>query len=58
VPEVGESAGNADHTANSLVQAIQICTDLREALGSEPAASPPPAGVRQPHFKRLTAATA
>jgi predicted PurR-regulated permease PerM len=58
VPEVGESAGNADHTANSLVQAIQICTDLREALGSEPAASPPPAGVHQPHFKRLTAATA
>jgi predicted PurR-regulated permease PerM len=58
VPEVGESAGNADHTANSLVQAIQICTDLREALGSEPAASPPPAGAHQPHFKRLTAATA
>jgi predicted PurR-regulated permease PerM len=58
VPEIGASAGHADHTANSLEQAIQICTDLRETLGSEPAASPPPAGVHQPHFKRLTAATA
>ena len=63
LPEVSESAGNADHTANSLVQAIQICTSLREAHESEPAASPPPPAVRQfrvqqPHFKRITIAAA
>ncbi|MBV8319702.1 MAG: AI-2E family transporter, partial [Hyphomicrobiales bacterium] len=41
--EVGERAGDADLSANSLVQAIQICMDLREAHRSEPAALPPPA---------------
>jgi predicted PurR-regulated permease PerM len=58
LPEVGESAGNADQTANSLVQAIQICAGLREAHGSEPAAPPPPFGVHQPHFKQVATATA
>jgi hypothetical protein len=58
LPEVGESAGDPDHTANSLVQAIQICTDLREAHGSEPAAPVPPAGVHQHHFKQVATATA
>jgi predicted PurR-regulated permease PerM len=58
LPEVGESAGNADQTANSLVQAIQICAGLREAHGSEPAAPPPPAVVHQPHFKQVATATA
>jgi hypothetical protein len=57
LPEFGESAGDSDHTANSLVQAIQICIGPREAHGSEPAASRPPAGVHQPHFKRVTTAT-
>ena len=57
-PEPGESTGNADLTASSLVQAIEICTGLREAHGSEPAASLPRARVHQPHFKRVTTATA
>ena len=58
LPEVGESAGNADHAANSLVQAIQICADLRERYESEPAALPPPSRVHQSHFKRVATATA
>jgi hypothetical protein len=57
LPEIGESAGNAANMATSLVQAIQMCIGLRNAHGSEPAASPSPAGVHQLHFKRLTTAT-
>jgi hypothetical protein len=58
LPEVSESAGNADLTANSLAQAIQICTGLREAHRSEPAALPTPAGVHQFHFEQVATATA
>ena len=57
LPEVGESPDHADLTANSLVQAIQICMGLREARESEPSASPPPAGIHQAHFNRFTTAT-
>ena len=56
LPEGGESAGDAGHMANSLMQAIQICTDLREGHGSEPAALTPPAGIQQPRFKRVATA--
>jgi hypothetical protein len=58
LPEVSESAGNADLTANSLAQAIQICTGLLEAHRSEPAALPTPAGVHQFRFKQVATATA
>ena len=56
--QADESAGHADPTANSLVQAIQICTELREAHGSEPAALRPSPDVRRPRFERGASATA